>query len=117
MRCLQAMWVGQICRAAAWRHWKIRSAAKFIRYRTIRWFIRDTARKRRWAKRSKATPRSAAEPHRRACFAMKLVLASGNAHKAAEFAALASASGLPLEIVTAPDGMPAVVEDAGTFTG
>jgi len=50
---------------------------------------------------------------------MKLHLASGNAHKAAEFQALARASGLPLQIVSAADvgGMPNVVEDAGTFVG
>ncbi|RFC48783.1 MAG: XTP/dITP diphosphohydrolase [Verrucomicrobia bacterium] len=50
---------------------------------------------------------------------MKLHLASGNAHKAAEFASLAAAAGLPVEIVaaTGAGGMPAVVEDAGTFSG
>ena len=50
---------------------------------------------------------------------MRLHLASGNAHKAEEFAALAAQAGLPLEIVSARDagGMPAVVEDTGTFTG
>ncbi len=48
---------------------------------------------------------------------MRLHLASGNAHKAGEFAALAAASGLPVEIVAggADGGMPPVVEDAGTF--
>jgi XTP/dITP diphosphohydrolase len=50
---------------------------------------------------------------------MKLYLASGNGHKAGEFQALAAASGLPVEIVSACaiGGMPEVVEDAGTFTG
>jgi XTP/dITP diphosphohydrolase len=50
---------------------------------------------------------------------MKLYLASGNAHKAQEFQALADASGLAIEIVSAKSvgGMPAVVEDAGTFAG
>ena len=47
---------------------------------------------------------------------MRLHLASGNAHKAGEFSALAAGSGLPVEIV-ATKGMPAVVEDAGTFSG
>lgn len=50
---------------------------------------------------------------------MKLFLASGNAHKAEEFAALAKASGLPLEVQSARavGGMPDVVEDTGTFAG
>lgn len=50
---------------------------------------------------------------------MKLYLASGNAHKVQEFQALADASGLALEIVSAKavGGMPNVVEDAGTFVG
>ncbi len=50
---------------------------------------------------------------------MKLYLASGNAHKASEMNALAQASGLAVEIVSAKSvgGMPAVVEDTGTFTG
>jgi XTP/dITP diphosphohydrolase len=50
---------------------------------------------------------------------MKLFFASGNAHKAAELQALATASGVPLEIVSARavGGMPEVVEDAGTFVG
>ncbi len=50
---------------------------------------------------------------------MKLYLASGNAHKAEEFQALVKASGLALEIVSARvvGGMPAVIEDAGTFEG
>ena len=50
---------------------------------------------------------------------MKLFLASGNAHKAAEFQSLAKMAGRPVEIVSAAavGGMPAVVEDAGTFTG
>jgi XTP/dITP diphosphohydrolase len=48
---------------------------------------------------------------------MKLYLASGNANKAAEFRALAA--GQRIEIGYAADigGMPAVVEDAGTFEG
>jgi XTP/dITP diphosphohydrolase len=50
---------------------------------------------------------------------MKLYLASGNAHKAAEMNALAQASRLDVEIVSAKaaGGMPAVEEDTGTFTG
>ena len=50
---------------------------------------------------------------------MKLYLASGNAHKVLEFQALADASGLDLEIISAKavGGMPAVVEDTGTFIG
>jgi XTP/dITP diphosphohydrolase len=50
---------------------------------------------------------------------MKLFLASGNAHKAKELQALADAEGLRLEIVSAraAGGMPAVVEDTGTFAG
>jgi XTP/dITP diphosphohydrolase len=50
---------------------------------------------------------------------MKLYLASGNAHKAQEFQSLADASGLPLRIFSAKavGGMPAVVEDTGTFVG
>jgi len=49
----------------------------------------------------------------------RIVLASGNAHKAAEFAALAADSGLALDIVSAREagGMPAVEEDTGTFAG
>lgn len=50
---------------------------------------------------------------------MKLYLASGNAHKVGEFQQLAAASELTVEIVSAraAGGMPAVVEDAGTFNG
>jgi len=50
---------------------------------------------------------------------MKLYLASGNAHKVQEFQALADASGLGIEIVSAKSvgGMPPVVEDTGTFIG
>jgi XTP/dITP diphosphohydrolase len=50
---------------------------------------------------------------------MKLFLASGNAHKAAELQALAFAGGLDVEIVSARvvGGMPEVVEDTGTFVG
>ncbi len=43
-------------------------------------------------------------------------LASGNAHKAAEFQRLAEVAALPLRIVAAVR-MPAVVEDTGTFPG
>ena len=50
---------------------------------------------------------------------MIFYLASGNAHKVAELQSLANASGLPVEIHSAREvgGMPAVVEDAGTFVG
>ena len=50
---------------------------------------------------------------------MKLFLASGNAHKAAELQALANASRVAVEIVSARavGGMPAVEEDTGTFVG
>jgi XTP/dITP diphosphohydrolase len=50
---------------------------------------------------------------------MKLFLASGNAHKAAELQGLADAAGLGIEIVSAraAGGMPAVAEDTGTFVG
>lgn len=50
---------------------------------------------------------------------MKIYLASGNAHKAAELQALAAASGLPVAILSARavGGMPPVEEDAGTFVG
>jgi XTP/dITP diphosphohydrolase len=50
---------------------------------------------------------------------MKLYLASGNAHKVQELQALADASGLALEILSAKSvgGMPEVVEDTGTFLG
>lgn len=50
---------------------------------------------------------------------MKLYFASGNAHKVAELQALADASHLEVEIVSAKTvgGMPPVVEDAGTFVG
>jgi XTP/dITP diphosphohydrolase len=54
---------------------------------------------------------------------MRLYLASGNAHKAAEFQALADGlSGtatLAIEVSSAAQvgGMPVVVEDAGTFVG
>jgi XTP/dITP diphosphohydrolase len=43
-------------------------------------------------------------------------LATGNAHKAQEFQALANAAHLGLKILPAPS-MPAVVEDTGTFAG
>ena len=50
---------------------------------------------------------------------MRLHLASGNAHKAEEFAALAVQAKLPVEIISAraAGGMPPVVEDTGTFRG
>jgi XTP/dITP diphosphohydrolase len=50
---------------------------------------------------------------------MIFYLASGNAHKVAELQSLAMASALPIEIRSARvlGGMPAVVEDAGTFEG
>ena len=50
---------------------------------------------------------------------MRLYLASGNAHKVAEFQELVRSSGLPIEIVSAraAGGMPAVNEDTGTFVG
>ena len=50
---------------------------------------------------------------------IRLVLASGNPHKAVEMSALALAAGLPLEILpaTAFGGMPPVQEDTGTFSG
>jgi XTP/dITP diphosphohydrolase len=50
---------------------------------------------------------------------MKLFLASGNAHKAAELQALADATKMPVEIVSARavGGMPPVEEDTGTFVG
>ncbi|MDE3084530.1 MAG: RdgB/HAM1 family non-canonical purine NTP pyrophosphatase [Verrucomicrobiota bacterium] len=47
---------------------------------------------------------------------MKLFLASANAHKAREFQALAYASGLRVSVAPAAE-MPAVTEDAGTFSG
>jgi len=48
-----------------------------------------------------------------------IYLASGNAHKVAEMGALAARDGLAVEIVSAKalGGMPAVVEDTGTFRG
>jgi XTP/dITP diphosphohydrolase len=50
---------------------------------------------------------------------MIFYLASGNGHKVAELQALAGTAGIPLTIRSARDvgGMPAVVEDAGTFVG
>ncbi|MDD2764105.1 MAG: RdgB/HAM1 family non-canonical purine NTP pyrophosphatase [Opitutaceae bacterium] len=50
---------------------------------------------------------------------LKLYLASGNAHKAREFQALADAAALPVEIISAVTvgGMPPVAEDTGTFAG
>ncbi|MCU0791829.1 MAG: non-canonical purine NTP pyrophosphatase [Opitutaceae bacterium] len=48
-----------------------------------------------------------------------IYLASGNAHKVAELAALAARDGLAVEILSAKalGGMPAVEEDTGTFAG
>lgn len=50
---------------------------------------------------------------------MKLYLASGNAHKAREFQALADAAALPVQVVSAAEigGMPPVAEDTGSFAG
>ncbi|HEU5080557.1 MAG TPA: RdgB/HAM1 family non-canonical purine NTP pyrophosphatase [Opitutaceae bacterium] len=50
---------------------------------------------------------------------MKLYLASGNAHKVQELQALADASGLAIEVLSAKaaGGMPRVEEDTGTFIG
>lgn len=50
---------------------------------------------------------------------MRLYFASGNTHKAAELQALANATQVPVDIVSARSlgGMPDVVEDAGTFVG
>lgn len=50
---------------------------------------------------------------------MMLYFASGNAHKAAELQALADATALPIQIVSARavGGMPPVAEDTGTFVG
>ncbi len=50
---------------------------------------------------------------------MKIHLASGNPHKAREFQALADASALPVEIISAVavGGMPPVAEDTGSFAG
>ena len=50
---------------------------------------------------------------------MKLHLASGNAHKVAEFQSLVAASGLAIDVVSAKaaGGMPEVIEDTGTFVG
>lgn len=50
---------------------------------------------------------------------MLIFFATGNAHKTAELQQLAAASRLPVEIRSARalGGMPAVVEDTGTFAG
>lgn len=50
---------------------------------------------------------------------LELVLATGNAHKLAELTAILAAAGLPVRVLppSAVDGMPEVVEDAGTFEG
>ncbi|MGH7945505.1 MAG: non-canonical purine NTP pyrophosphatase [Opitutaceae bacterium] len=50
---------------------------------------------------------------------MTFYLASGNAHKVAELQSLANESAFPIQIRPARDvgGMPAVIEDAGTFSG
>jgi XTP/dITP diphosphohydrolase len=49
----------------------------------------------------------------------KFYLASANPHKAVELQALADAGGLPVAIFSVSEigGMPAVIEDAGTFEG
>lgn len=59
-----------------------------------------------------AGPRTEPAPRR-------IYLASGNAHKVAEFALLAAGSALALDLQSAraAGGMPPVVEDTGTFTG
>ena len=46
---------------------------------------------------------------------MKLHIASGNAHKLAEFRKLAAAAGTPVEL--APVVFPPVAEDSGSFEG
>jgi len=50
---------------------------------------------------------------------MKIVLATGNAHKIGELTAIFAAARLPVEVLppSAVGGMPVVVEDAGTFEG
>jgi XTP/dITP diphosphohydrolase len=50
---------------------------------------------------------------------LRLLLATGNAHKAEEFARLFREVGLPCEVLTAAaaGGMPGVDETAGTFAG
>ncbi|MDX2188152.1 MAG: RdgB/HAM1 family non-canonical purine NTP pyrophosphatase [Opitutaceae bacterium] len=50
---------------------------------------------------------------------MRIVLASGNAHKVAELQGMAAAAGLGVEFASAKafGGMPPVVEDTGTFEG
>jgi len=62
---------------------------------------------------------AAASSIRKKCSWMKLFLASGNAHKVAEFQALATATQPDIEIVSARavGGMPVVEEDTGTFIG
>lgn len=51
--------------------------------------------------------------------ALRLLLATGNAHKAEEFARMFREVGLPCEVLTAAaaGGMPPVAETAGTFAG
>ncbi len=50
---------------------------------------------------------------------MKLFLATGNAHKVAEFSRMFAEAGLDVEVVSAREagGMPEVEENAGTFEG
>lgn len=50
---------------------------------------------------------------------MRIILATGNAHKVGEFATLALESKLPVrfESARAHGGMPEVIEDTGTFEG
>lgn len=74
------------------------------------------------ARRAKSRPderRWHADARRRSRGAVKIYLASGNTHKAAELQALADQSKLPIEIVSARavGGMPQVNEDTGTFLG
>jgi XTP/dITP diphosphohydrolase len=62
---------------------------------------------------------SDAPPNEIARRAMKVYLASGNAHKATELQALADGSKLSVQIISARvvGGMPPVAEDTGTFIG
>lgn len=53
------------------------------------------------------------------CLLMKLFLASGNPHKVEELQALADRTDVTVDVISARavGGMPAVIEDAGTFIG
>ncbi|MDR1817306.1 MAG: non-canonical purine NTP pyrophosphatase [Puniceicoccales bacterium] len=66
-----------------------------------------------------ATPRATSATGTGTTDGVTILLASGNAHKAAEFAQLAAAAGAPVQFVSAAavGGMPAVAEDTGTFLG